>query len=87
MVKQNPELKPLVSKVSSFKQDFTSTQQNVFENLQSINKQPSKTKVKNARAKKFRVKKVRTKKFKVAKSKSPKVPKVKKLKAVKSVKV
>jgi hypothetical protein len=87
LVKQNPELKPLVSKVSSFKQDFTSSQQNVFENLQSINKQPTKTKVKKARAKKFRIKKVKSKKFKLAKSKTPKVPKVKKLKAVRSQRI
>lgn len=87
LAKQNPELKPLISKVSSFKEDFTSSKQTVFENLQSINKQPSSKKVRKARAKKFKTTKVKAKKFKLAKTKSSKVPKVKKLKAVKSVKV
>jgi hypothetical protein len=84
--KQNPELKPLISKVSSFKESFVSPNQNVFEELKSIN-QVSTKKLKTRRAtkgKRIRIKKVRAKKFKIPKSKAPKV---KKLKAVKTLRI
>lgn len=86
---QNPELKPLINKVSSFKKDFESPTQDVFQTLASINK-PATTKkprVKKVRGRKARVKKVRAKKMRVAKGKGVTTPKVKKLTAIKTPKV
>ena len=84
---KNPELKPLANKIESFKKDFNSPQQNVFDNLKNINKQPTPGKVKKVRAKKLGVKKVKAKKFVAFQAKKPTLPKVKKLKAIRPQKI
>lgn len=83
--KQNPELLPLINKVSSYKQDFVSPSQNLFQSLQEINKGPSKKKIsvkgRRRRSGGARVKKIRSRKIRVS---SAKQPKIKKLRAIKS---